>query len=78
MKRKPIKDRMFLNWRDEAVHTHFWFESLGISHQAVHQIVKSKLIKKLSGGAYIKAKDKLNWQSAVFTTPFSCCRSNSS
>ena len=67
MKRKPIKDRMFLNWQDEAVHTHFWFESYGISRQAVHQSVKNKLIKKLGAGAYIKAKDKLNWQSAIFT-----------
>ncbi len=67
MKRKPIKDRLFLNWQDEAVHTHSWFESHGISRQAVHQCVKNKLIKKLGGGAYIKAKDKLNWQSAVFT-----------
>ena len=67
MKRKPIKDRLFLNWQDEAVHTHFWFKSHGISHQAVHQSVKNKLIKKLGGGAYIKAKDKLNWQSAVWT-----------
>ena len=68
MKRKPIKDRLFLNWQDEAVHTHAWFESHGISRQSVHQCLKSKLIKKLGGGAYIKAKDKLNWQAALFTT----------
>ncbi|MDE0151335.1 MAG: type IV toxin-antitoxin system AbiEi family antitoxin domain-containing protein [Bdellovibrionales bacterium] len=67
MKRKPTKDRLFLNWQDEAVHTHSWFESHGISRQAVYQCVKKKLIKKLGGGAYIKAKDKLNWQSAVLT-----------
>ena len=67
MKRKPIKDRLFLNWQDEAVHTHAWFESHGISPQSVHQCLKSKLIKKLGGGAYIKAKDKLNWQAALFT-----------
>ena len=67
MKRKPIKDRLFLNWKDEAIHTHFWFKSYGINRQAVHQSVKNKLIRKLGGGAYIKAKDKLNWQSAVWT-----------
>ena len=67
MKRKPTKDRLFLNWQDEAVHTHAWFESYGISPQSVHQCLKSKLIKKLGGGAYIKAKDKLNWQAALFT-----------
>ena len=67
MKRKPIKDRLFLGWKDEAIHTHSWFASQGISRQSVHQCLKSKLIKKLGGGAYIKAKDKLNWQSALFT-----------
>ena len=67
MKKKPIKDRLFLNWQDEAVHTHSWFESHSISRQSIHQCLKSKLIKKLGGGAYIKAKDKLNWQAALFT-----------
>ena len=67
MKKKLIKDRLFLNWQDEAVHTHSWFESHGISHQAVHQCLKNKLIKKLGGGAYIKANDGLNWQAAIFT-----------
>ena len=67
MQKRSIKNRMFLNWKDEVIHTHFWFESYGISRQMIHQYVKSKLIKKLGGGAYIKAKDKLNWQSAVFT-----------
>lgn len=67
MKRKLIKDRLFLNWQDEAVHTHVWFESHNISPQSVHQCLKNKLIKKLGGGAYIKAKDKLNWQAALFT-----------
>ncbi len=67
MKRKSIKNRLFLNWKDEAVHTRSWFVSHGISRQSVHQCLKNKLIKKLGGGAYIKAKDKLNWQSAIFT-----------
>ena len=67
MKKKPIKDRLFLDWKDEAVHTHSWFEAHGISHQSIHQCLKNKLIKKIGGGAYIKAKDKLNWQSAIFT-----------
>ena len=67
MKKKPVKDRLFLNWKDEAIHTHFWFESYGISHPSIQQCLKNKLIKKLGGGAYIKAKDKLNWQSAILT-----------
>ena len=67
MKKRPIKDRLFLNWQDEAVHTHAWFESHSISPQSVHQCLKNKLIKKLGGGAYIKAKDRLNWQAALFT-----------
>ena len=67
MKKKPIKDRLFLNWNDEAVHTHSWFKSHSISRQSIHQCLKNKLIKKLGGGAYIKANDNLNWQSAIFT-----------
>ena len=67
MRKKPIKDRLFLNWQDEAVHTRSWFEAHSISHQSIHQFLKNKLIKKLGGGAYIKAKDKLNWQAALFT-----------
>ncbi len=54
MKRKPIKNRLFLNWQDEAIHTRSWFESHNISPQSIHQYLKSKLIKKLGGGAYIK------------------------
>ena len=67
MKKKPIKDRLFLNWKDEAVHTYSWFKSHDISPPSIQQCLKNKLIKKLGGGAYIKAKDKLNWQSALFT-----------
>ncbi len=67
MKKKSIKDLLFLNWKDEAVHTHFWFKSHGISHPSIQQCLKNKLIKKLGGGAYIKAKDKLNWQAGIFT-----------
>ena len=58
---------MFLDWKDEAIHTHSWFEAHNISHQSIHQCLKNKLIKKIGGGAYIKAKDKLNWQAAIFT-----------
>ena len=67
MKKKPIKDRLFLNWKDEAVHTYSWFKSHGISPPSIQQCLKNKLIKKLGGGAYIKAKDKLNWQAGIFT-----------
>ena len=67
MKKKPIKDRLFLDWKDEFVHTHSWFKSHGISYQSIHQCLKNNLIKKLGGGAYVKAKGKLNWQAAIFT-----------
>ena len=67
MKRKPTKDYLFLHWKDEEVHTYSWFESHGISRQSVHQCLNNKLIKKLGGGTYIKANDKLNWQAAIFT-----------
>ena len=67
MKKKPVKDRLFLNWKDEAVHTYPWFKLHHISPPSIQQCLKNKLIKKLGGGAYIKAKDKLNWQSAIFT-----------
>ena len=66
-KRNSIKNRLFLNWKDEEVHTYSWFESHGISRQSIHQCLNSKLIKKLGGGAYIKANDELNWQAAIFT-----------
>ncbi|MDE0092741.1 MAG: type IV toxin-antitoxin system AbiEi family antitoxin domain-containing protein [Oligoflexia bacterium] len=67
MKKKPVKDRLFLNWKDEAVHTYSWFKLHHISPPSIQQCLKNKLIKKLGGGAYIKAKDKLNWQAAIFT-----------
>ena len=67
MKRKLTKNCLFLNWKDEEVHTYSWFESHGISRQSVHQCLNNKLIKKLGGGAYIKANDELNWQAAIFT-----------
>ena len=67
MKQYSTKNRLFLSWKDEEVHTYSWFESHGISRQSIHQCLKNKLIKKLGGGAYIKASDKLNWQAALFT-----------
>ena len=67
MKRNSTKNRLFLNWKDEEVHTYSWFESHGISRQSIHQCLNNKLIKKLGGGAYIKANDELNWQAAIFT-----------
>ena len=67
MKRKLTKNCLFLNWKDEEVHTYSWFESHGISRQSIHQCLNNKLIKKLGGGAYIKANDELNWQAAIFT-----------
>ena len=67
MKRKRTKDCLFLNWKDEEVHTYSWFESHGISRQSIHQCLNNGLIKKLGGGAYIKANDEFNWQAAIFT-----------
>ena len=67
MERKLTKNCLFLNWKDEEVHTYSWFESHSISRQSVHQCLNNKLIKKLGGGAYIKANDELNWQAAIFT-----------
>ena len=67
MKKKPVKDELFLNWKDEAIHTYSWFKAHDINRQSIHQCLKNKLIKKLCGGAYIKTKDKLNWQAAIFT-----------
>ena len=61
------KNQLFLDWRDSEVHTLNWFNSRKISNQLVQQYLNSGLIKKLGGGAYIKAKDKLYWQSAIFT-----------
>lgn len=61
------KDQLFLNWKDEEVHTSKWFENHGISKQLTHQYISSGLLHKLGGGAYIRANDKLNWYSAIYT-----------
>ncbi|MCY4321100.1 MAG: AbiEi antitoxin N-terminal domain-containing protein, partial [Bdellovibrionaceae bacterium] len=67
MRKKSIKNKLFISWKDEAVHTYSWFKSQGISPPSIQQCLKNKMIKKLGGGAYIKAKDKLNWQSGLLT-----------
>ena len=43
MKKKPVKDELFLNWKDEAIHTYSWFKAHGISHQSIYQCLKNKL-----------------------------------
>lgn len=64
---KSKQSQLFLNWSDNEVHTLNWFNSLQISNQLVHKYLNSGLIKKLGGGAYVKAKDKLDWQAAIST-----------
>ena len=61
------KDKLFLEWRDEEVHTTKWFSHHKISPQLTYRYVQSGLIKKLGGGAYVKTSDNLNWQAALFT-----------
>ena len=59
--------QLFLNWNDNEVHTLNWFRLYKISNQLIQKYLQNGLIKKLGGGAYIKSKNKLDWQGAIFT-----------
>ena len=61
------QNQLFLKWSDNEVHTISWFRSHGISNQLVQKYVKSGLIRKLGGGAYVKTNNELHWQGAVLT-----------
>ena len=64
---KPRKDQIFLNWKQGEVHSSSWFQKHKITSSLIHRYQSNGLIRGLGGGAYIKAKDSLDWQSAVFT-----------
>ncbi len=61
------KNQLFLDWRDDEVHTLNWFRARKINNHLVQKYLQGGLIKRLGGGAYIKFKDKLDWKSAIFT-----------
>jgi len=42
-----------------------WFKAQGISQQVVHSWHKKGFLKKLGGGAYMKAGDSLDWRQGV-------------
>ena len=61
------KDQLILNWGDDEVHTSRWFDKYNITNQSVSQFLSKQLLRRLGGGAYVKGKDKLNWQAAIST-----------
>ena len=66
-KTRTKKNQLFLDWRDNEVHTLNWFKTRKIGGYLVQKYLQSGLIKRLGGGAYIKFKDQLDWKSAIFT-----------
>ena len=61
------KDQLFLDWKDNEVHTPVWFRAHKISNQLLQKYFKNRLVKRLGGGGHIKFKDKLDWKNAIFT-----------
>ena len=60
------KDALFLDWKDEHIHTTSWFQKKNITAQNLHKYEKEGLLRKLGGGAYVKSCDKLHWKAGVF------------
>lgn len=61
------KDQIILDWGTGEVHSSAWFEQRRITRPLIHRYLNAGLLRKLGGGTYVKAKDNLDWQAAIFT-----------
>ena len=61
------KDRLILDWGENEVHSINWFVERGINYSLLRRFSNNGTIRKLGGGVYTKASDKLNWQAAIYT-----------
>ena len=61
------KDRLIIDWGENEVHSVNWFDTRGINRSLLRRYSSRGIIRRLGGGVYAKASEKLDWQAAIYT-----------
>ena len=64
-KKRKKKHVIYLEWKDQDIHTKSWFQKHKISNQLIYKYAKTGLITKIGRGVYTKANKKLYWKAGI-------------